>query len=83
MHYSDLLPKVKEKTGKEISLRTLEKYGKEELRAKQKTSKKRTAAEGECTHTCKGGGHGLVVSHTIAHVSLLCVPDCDSVSFFV
>jgi transposase len=45
--YTQLLPSVKAKTGKEPSLRTLQRHGKEELGAKQKHTKKRTAAESE------------------------------------
>lgn len=49
VHYSTLLPSVQEETGVELSLRTLQRYGKEELGAKQKHTKKRTAAERQCT----------------------------------
>jgi len=55
IHYTDLLPEVQRKTGKEISLRSLQQYGKEELGVKQKHSKKRTAGESECTHTDERG----------------------------
>jgi transposase len=47
IHYTTLLPSVKAKTGKEISIQTLRRIGKEELGAKQKRSKKRTADESE------------------------------------
>ena len=49
IHYSELLPKVRQKTGVEVSLRSLQRYGKEELGARNKHSKKRTADESECT----------------------------------
>jgi hypothetical protein len=49
VHYSKLLPQVRQKTGKEVSARTLRRYGKEELGAKQRRGKKRTAEESECT----------------------------------
>jgi hypothetical protein len=49
IHYTQLLPGVRQKTGKELSLRTLQRYGKEELGAKQRRGKKRTAEESECT----------------------------------
>jgi hypothetical protein len=49
IHYTDLLHKVQQKTRTEISLRSLQRYGKEELGAKQKHTKKRTAAESEYT----------------------------------
>jgi len=45
--YTQLLPSVQAKTGKELSLRTLQHYGRQELGAKQKHTKKRTAAESE------------------------------------
>jgi hypothetical protein len=40
---------VQAATGKQLSLRSLQRYGKEDLRAKQRHSKKRTAAESERT----------------------------------
>ena len=49
IHYSELLPTVRQKTGTEVSLRSLQRYGKEELGAKQKHTKKRTAAESKST----------------------------------
>jgi hypothetical protein len=51
IHYTTLLPTVRQKTGGTISLRTLQRYGKQELHVKDKHSKKRTAQESECTHT--------------------------------
>jgi len=47
--YPDLLPGVREKTGKRVALRTLQRYGKEELGVKARHTKKRTADESECT----------------------------------
>jgi hypothetical protein len=49
IHYTELLPAVRQKTGTEVSLRSLQRYGKEEHGAKQKRGKKRTAEESECT----------------------------------
>lgn len=53
IHYPDLLPQVQAATGEAVSLRTLQRYGKEEYGAKQKHGVKRTADESECncTHT--------------------------------
>jgi hypothetical protein len=45
IHYTQLLPKVQEKTRKELSIRTLRRYGKEELLAKQKHTNKRNIDE--------------------------------------
>jgi transposase len=47
VHYTTLLPTVRAKTGKQIALRTLQDYGKEELGVKQRRGKKRTADESE------------------------------------
>jgi transposase len=47
VHYPTLLPAVQQKTGKELSLRTLRRYGKEELGVKQRRGKKRTADESQ------------------------------------
>lgn len=49
--YTQLLPAVQAKTGVELSVRTLRRYGKEEHGAKHKHTKKRTAAESECIAT--------------------------------
>jgi hypothetical protein len=48
--YTQLLPEVQGKTGKHISLRTIQRIGKEQLRIKLKHTKKRTADECKCTH---------------------------------
>ena len=53
--YAELLPRVRAATGKNLSGRTLRQYGKEELGAKAKHTKKRTAAE--CEYTGTGEGH--------------------------
>jgi hypothetical protein len=47
VHYPALLQSVRQKTGKQIALRTLQDYGKKELGAKQRRGKKRTADESE------------------------------------
>ena len=60
VHYTHLLPAVRRKTGKQVSIQTLRRYGTKELGAKQKHSKKRTADESkcsdigerECVHVC-------------------------------
>ena len=51
---TSLLPKVQTATGTEVSLRTLQRYGEEELHAKDKHSKKRTAQERECNCAYSG-----------------------------
>ena len=47
VHYPDLLPRVHAATRTRVSLRTVQRYGEEELGAKQRRGKKRTAAESE------------------------------------
>ena len=55
VHYPQLLDSVRERTGTQVSLRTLRRYG-QEMGATMKRGKKRTAEESECTHTHKGEG---------------------------
>jgi hypothetical protein len=55
VRYSKLLPQVQATTGKNLSLRTLQRYGHEEAGARQTRGKKRTAEERECTETCRSG----------------------------
>ena len=62
IHYSQLQPQVQQKTGKQVSLRTIQRYGKEELNAKQIRGKKRTANE------CQSS----TVHNTTANSLLLC-----------
>ena len=51
VHYSDLLPSIIQKTGKKISLTTIKRIGHDQLGARQKRTKKRTAVESKYTHT--------------------------------
>ena len=51
VHYTDIQPVVSKRTGKHVSLRTIERYGKEELHGRSTRGKKRTADESESTHT--------------------------------
>ena len=50
VHYPTVAAAVQQKTGKKVSLPTLRPYGKEELGAKQRKDKKRTADECKCRH---------------------------------
>lgn len=63
VHYTDLLPSVQQKTGKDVSLRSVQRYGKQELGARDKHSKKRTAQESQCMRTCKRRSAWLHVEH--------------------
>lgn len=51
VRYTELLPQVQAATGAQLSLRTLQRYGKEEAGGRSTRGKKRTAAESEHTHT--------------------------------
>lgn len=55
INYAELLPRVRAATGSSLSLRSLQRYGKAELGAQQKRTKKRTAAESEYAAACKTG----------------------------
>jgi hypothetical protein len=45
VHYTSLLPAVQRNTGKQLSIQTLRRYGKQEIGVKQRRGKKRTADE--------------------------------------
>jgi transposase len=51
VNYPQLLPSIQQKTGKGISLRSLQRYGKRDVGIRMQHTKKRTAAESESTHT--------------------------------
>jgi hypothetical protein len=51
--YPQLLTQLQQKTGKQLALRTLQQYGKEELGARAKSTKRRTRDERECTATAE------------------------------
>lgn len=51
--YTQLLPEVRRKTGKAVSIQTLRRVGHEQLGATRKHTRKRTADERECTHACE------------------------------
>jgi len=77
--YTQLLPSVQAATATQLSLRTLRRYGKEELRVKSKATKKRTAVESESPqHTGSGWLHlSELGAHSIlGHVFLIeqCLP---------
>jgi hypothetical protein len=64
--YTQLLPSVRQKTRKSISLRTLQRTGKEQLQIHSKATRKRTRDECEYTQT-----------HVIVHACVCRVPDAD------
>ncbi len=50
IRYTDLLRPIREKTGKRVSLRTIQQYGKENAGINSRNTKKRTANERKYTH---------------------------------
>lgn len=48
IHYPSLLPSVQAATGTSLSLRSLQRYGQQDLGVMKKHTKKRTAAESKC-----------------------------------
>jgi hypothetical protein len=48
IHYTELLPTVRDQTGTTVSLRTIRRYGKEIIRARDRSTRSRTAAESKC-----------------------------------
>lgn len=78
IHYTQVTPAVQAGTGKEVSPRTVRRYGKEELGARQVKGKKRTANEREYTHTRIAAAVHVVHEHGLIE----CTPAgvCISVS---
>ena len=76
VHYTTLLSPLQQKTGKEISLRTVQRYGKEEeLGARQRRGKQRTAEERQCIHTCESECSCVLRVHgTDTSAAAVCVP---------
>lgn len=50
VHYTELIDTLHEKTGKEVSLRTIQRYGREREGIKEKRTKKRTRQERKCIY---------------------------------
>jgi transposase len=50
VHYTDILRPLQEKTGKKVSLRTIQRYGKENEGINTRNTKKRTAHERKYSH---------------------------------
>lgn len=63
VHYPQLLPCVRQKSDADLSLRTLQRYGHDELHGRQTRGKKRTAEECESACTCAVAARSLCVSH--------------------
>jgi hypothetical protein len=69
VRYPQLLPQVRAATGTEVSLRTLQRYGKEEAGGRKTSGKKRTADERACTCTLQ------VLAAALLHLCAVCLSD--------
>jgi hypothetical protein len=83
VHYTQLRQTVEEKTGKKVSIRTIRRYGKEKLGARDKRTQKRTHEESQCTqHIQMVEESPLSICTTLTNYCAVFV--CfGSVSFFV
>lgn len=83
VHYPTVAALVRQRTGKDVSLPTLRRYGKKELEAKQKRGKKRTAEESQCIRTRESDCFCVLLMHDAHQVAVLpvhfqCLPICAS-----
>lgn len=53
VHYTDIIHSIQQKSGTMVSIQTVRRYGRKEAEIKQKTTRKRTAAEGKQTQTLR------------------------------
>jgi hypothetical protein len=65
IHYPDLLPALINQTHTSLSLRTLRRYGRQELGIKQRRCKKRTLDESKCTHVYEREAVNAYVSRVL------------------
>lgn len=72
--YTELLPQVQAATGRQISLRTLQQYGHDDLEVRKTRGKKRTTEECAYAHTWEMYAAAVVVEPQLTNV------DCFSVS---
>jgi transposase len=63
VHYPQIQDTIKRKTGKQISLRSTQRYGREEAGVKQKRTVKRTAAESKHTRGITTRSRSFVAEH--------------------
>jgi hypothetical protein len=71
VHYPELWQSTISTTGKSVSLRTVQRYGEQIVRARDKTTRARTAAE--CEHTATSRS----ICPPVLPVRLLCFPRHD------
>jgi transposase len=77
VRYTSVAEQVRQKTGKAVSDRTVQRIGKEQLGARKTRGKKRTSEESECTHTRERVGEWVC--------SVLCADElvCSACAFSV
>ncbi len=73
IHYPDLMHRVRAATGTEVSLRTVRRYGEEELGARKSRGIKRTAEESK-QHSISGSAKGCALQN--CELTSLCSGSC-------
>jgi transposase len=81
VHYTDILSAVQDATASDLSLRTLQRYGKQQLGVKAKRGKKRTADESKSTHIHNGVQMRMCVACALTDKSCHIFVSTVSVSF--
>ena len=77
VRYTKLLPQVQAATGQDVSLRTLQRYGHDELAARQTRGKKRTAEEREYAETCNSAGCSVCAERHAVELTRPRMPTCS------
>jgi hypothetical protein len=70
--YTKILPTVRCKTRKQLSLRTLQRTGKEQLNIRSKAAVRRTHDEGQCSTTVMSAAHACWSSTVLTNSYSLC-----------
>lgn len=77
VRYTELLPQVQAATGREMSLRTLQRYGHDEAGGRKAHGKKRTAEERECTETCQSDACCMCAERHALKLTRPRIPTCS------
>jgi transposase len=77
VRYTELLPQVQAATGREMSLRTLQRYGHDEAGGRKARGKKRTAEERECADTWKSSDRCMCSEKQAAELTALRMATCS------
>jgi len=71
IHYTQLLPTIREKTGTQLSLRSVQRYGQRDVHGKGKHTKKTTSKECKSTYTTNFHMHCML--HECILIQFVCV----------